>query len=506
MRKENLITVEKVNILQEPEDTSLPAVIRSELNFLQFPFFSLSWKGLKERTKTEYRFSAERNGKKAELLWRVTANVEYGYPTPFDRKVSRGVDALISEFLESKDQLTNPIGFTIYHLAQLMGLSSGIGGRLYRDIKESFRRIVATTVESNGSFFLKDEEIWLEDIFHMYERVIFKGRRKPNGGIAETNLLWLGEPYIRNINSRYIKPLDYRFLVSLKSDLAARLYEVLSRKFYGLPAELDCLVVDYSDLCQILPAKPQKYISAARQKLDPAHEELIGTRFLSKVKYEYSKGEKRFNVVYYLGKRANEERKGSLISHSPLGKQPYPPLMEDISKEEHEDLLELVHELCKRDLSKSVAIEFSQIHSEDHIREKIEMFELLRKNGSDLISKNPAGWLRKAITEDWQPTEEQKRSKEVEAHKSQEQERQVRWLQHREELIQQDIDAWDNTLLEERVQGRLDAWIFAQSVRPDQDVIEGKLQEIMDNLPKTDKDKRAYIVRIYPEDPPPDFA
>ena len=134
------------------------------------------------------------------------------------------------------------------------------------------------------------------------------------------------------------------------------------------------------------------------------------------------------------------------------------------------------------------------------------MFELLRENGNDRISKNPAGWLHKAIEEEWQPTEDQKRSKVTDAQKSQEQERQVRWLQHREELIQQDIDAWDNTPPEKRVQGRLDAWIFAQSVRPDQDIIDGKLQEIMDNLPKTDKDKRAYIVRNYPEDPPPDFA
>ena len=178
--------------------------------------------------------------------------------------------------------------------------------------------------------------------------------------------------------------------------------------------------------------------------------------------------------------------------------------MEDASKEE----LKLVHELCKRGLSKSVAIEFAQIHSEDHIREKIEMFELLRENDSDLISKNPAGWLCKAITEDWQPTEEQKRSKDVEAQKAQEQERQARWIEHHRTLIEQELEIWNDTPAAERIQGRLDFWIAGQKINsrePTADEIEKKRQELIDNLPKPDQERREYIARNYPDHPPEDF-
>jgi hypothetical protein len=58
---------------------------------------------------------------------------------------------------------------------------------------------------------------------------------------------------------------------------------------------------------------------------------------------------------------------------------------------------------------------------------------------------------------------------------------------------------------EDRVQGRLDAWIFAQSVRPAQEAIGNKLQELIDNLPKNDEEKQEYISLNYPEDPPADF-
>ncbi len=61
---------------------------------------------------------------------------------------------------------------------------------------------------------------------------------------------------------------------------------------------------------------------------------------------------------------------------------------------------------------------------------------------------------------------------------------------------------YDNA--KERVQAILDAWIFIQS-RPNQNEIDSMQQELIDNLPKTDEEKREYIARNHPEDPPPDF-
>jgi hypothetical protein len=274
----------------------------------------------------------------------------------------------------------------------------------------------------------------------------------------------------------------------------------LSGKFYSLIRKGGgSYNIDYSTLCQLLPITPQKYLSKVKEKLKPAHEELIKTDFLYKVDLRKSKN--GFVVVYYLGKRAAELIRPALMSDVDDNQKSLPFLREE---NESIQLSELGRELHERGLSRAIAMQFCQKHTDNYLRQKMEMFDFLRNTGSELISKNSAGWLRKAIEEDWQPTEDQKKSKEVETYKSQKQERQVRWLQHREELIQQDISNWDTTTPEKRVQGRLNAWIITQS-RPNQDKIENKLQELIDSLPKTDEEKREYIARNYAEGPPSEF-
>ena len=159
-------------------------------------------------------------------------------------------------------------------------------------------------------------------------------------------------------------------------------------------------------------------------------------------------------------------------------------------------------------LSEAAAIKFAQIHSEDHIREKIEMFKLFRETGSDLISKNPAGWLRKAIEEDWQPTEEQRRSQAAQAQKLKKQERRARWIEHRRTLIEQELNSWDDTPETERVQGQLDFWFAGEKLNgrpPTKKAIEEKQKELINGLPKTDEEKREHLSRNYPNHPPEDF-
>jgi hypothetical protein len=93
----------------------------------------------------------------------------------------------------------------------------------------------------------------------------------------------------------------------------------------------------------------------------------------------------------------------------------------------------------------------------------------------------------------------------MESQRQRGQERKERWLKHREELIKQDLADWDKTPPEERVSGRLDAWIFTQQASPTQGEIERQLQELIDSLPKTDHEKIEYLVGKYPEVPPDGF-
>ena len=394
-------------------DALLPAVVRSEVNFLRLPFFSLQRRDSKKKVEMLYEFTDVRNGKKVTFTWLVIPSTKYGCPTAFDRRVARAIDALIDEaFVRDGYQLVNPISFSIYHLAELMERKSRKGGWFYEDIRTALKRMVATTVESQGSFFLKDEEVWVEKVFHPYEEVLFVGMRMSDGSIAETNYLWLHELYLRNINARYVRPLDYQFLRNLKNDIAGRLYEVLSAKFYGLEDGVAYYHVDYQEFCKTLPISPQRYYSATKRQLKPAHNELGRWSFLSKVAYVLHDGNKEVKTIrYYPGERAKREMSGELLRRAKslhhVEEQILLPLDTE-TKKETTHLTGLAKELYERGISEKVVMRICQKYPEERVREKIEMFDFL-KSKQDM--DNPAGWLRQAIEEDWKPTEAQKKAK-----------------------------------------------------------------------------------------------
>lgn len=53
----------------------------------------------------------------------------------------------------------------------------------------------------------------------------FTSASTQEGGIAETNLLWLGGLCLESLNAFYLRPFDYRFYRSLDNPMAKRLYK-----------------------------------------------------------------------------------------------------------------------------------------------------------------------------------------------------------------------------------------------------------------------------------------
>lgn len=299
-------------VAEESKTQLLPQVLRSEVNLLVFPFFVLSRQEVRQRLKLEYRARLEEDGRRWEILWRVTANPEFGFPGPFDRRVHRALEQLITE---RGFPVENPIPFSFYELCARLDLSDS--GRNLRLLREALKRIKATTVESRGAFYSKATEQRIEDVFSLYDRVIFRGERLPDGRTAESNLLFLGARYLESLNAHYVRPLDFRFYKSLKSDIAQRLYELLGVKFYYLfrreadsAAEGPGIVYRYSTLCRLLPLLPQRYVSKARQVLDPAHRELRRRGYLAEVLWEEIPSEKGdWRVRYRPGPEAWAEHR-----------------------------------------------------------------------------------------------------------------------------------------------------------------------------------------------------
>jgi hypothetical protein len=420
-------TPSKQVALLETENTDLlpQVLIRSEVNFLRLPFFALSDADVRRRTETEYKDVIQKGDQKLEIQWNVSAHQKYGYPSPFDRKVHRAIEHIISGM---KPPIQNPVPLgSLASLAKLIGLKvskrGAPAGWFYNQIQEAILRITHTAIESKGAFYHKGEEQQLKESFHLYERVVFIGQKLEDGEVADTNYLYLGSWYLDNINTRYTKPLDYTYYRTLQRPISARLYELLGVKFSGSPF----INYRYSKLCQLLPLTQQHYFSDAKKIIKPAHEELIRTGFFEKVEWEKVKDDPHdWYVNYWAGERAKEEiqqarKQGALPPPDDL--QPEQPTTATIPQQADEDnsVDDVVLALQNFGISKKQAVKLAKEHPHEYILEKLELVQWFRDTKSPLVAKNPAGFARRAIEEDY-PAPPQYKSKKQQALDAEEKE------------------------------------------------------------------------------------
>jgi len=407
-------------IIKNNNEIDLPKIINSEVNLLVFPFFALERKNIK--LETEYREVVKRGDKKIEIIWNVSANAKYGYPGLFDREVHKAIEQIISEILKEKGEIKNPIPLgSLYNLCKRMNIKN-YGGSQYKKIKEALERVRATTIKSVGTFYLKEGKQWVDDNFGLYDRIVFKGKELPDNKISDNNYLFLGSWYLQNLNSFYIKPIDYNYLQSLKSKIASRLYEILGVKFYGLRNKRDNYICyRYSKLCQLLPVTPHKYISLAKQQLDPGNHELQDTGFISKFDWGEN-GNKDWLIKYWPGERAKEEMKKTKIKsiddRTPVcvqrtGRGEYlPGPKEEVIKYSQEQIT-LINQLVKINVSKVTAENLIKNNGQGLIKKWIEAINSTNAN-------DKAAYIVKAIRENWQFPEEYLREIKEEERKEEE--------------------------------------------------------------------------------------
>jgi hypothetical protein len=280
-------------------------MVRSEVNFLIYPFFCLDNRWHTDRLKIEYHRTLDRGAGREEISWRVLAHQEYGLPGPFDWELHKAIEAIINE---RGFPVRNPIPFSLRELCRRMGIAYA-GSKTIAAIKAALLRITSTMVESTRTFYSKPKKRWIEDNFHLYDRVVYRGDDLPDSAVpADTNYLFLGSWYLENLNALYVSLLDPHYRRSLSVALARRLYEILGVKFYGLrDPKAPGLRYAYSTVCALLPVKRHRYLSQAHRQLDPAHQELIATGFLERVEWQTTAGTPPEWYLHYVpGLRARQ--------------------------------------------------------------------------------------------------------------------------------------------------------------------------------------------------------
>ena len=287
-----------------------------------------------------------------------------------------------------------------------MGINQ-TAGKNCRMIKKALEKIRATTIKSAGTFFSKEGNQWVDDNFSLYERVVFKGNKLVNNETADDNYLYLGSWYLQSLNSFYVKPIDYDYFRSLESKIASRLYEILGVKFYGLRNKRGAFICyRYSKLCKLLPIKAHKYLSLAKQQLDPGNEELKNTGFISR--FEWSeKGKKDWLIYYWPGERAKKEMKNGQVNQLNFKKDNYLAAANDIEEKQKESEYnnDLINKLIDLNVSKITAARLVKKYNNETIKEWVRAIEYTN-------AENKAAYLVKAIKENWQFPEEYLKEKE----------------------------------------------------------------------------------------------
>jgi hypothetical protein len=509
---------EEISVVEQ--DGPLLSVIKTNVNLSRLPFFALSRQGLKDELNKEWRFSKVRDNKRCELLWRVIATPFYGYPSPFAQRIHRAIEYILTQ---NGFPVQEYIDFSFYEIVDIMGLKES--GRTYEKIRYALMSITTTTIESQGTFcYLEDgEKRFIDEAFHLYDNVIFAGRQLPDGTRADRNRIYFNKWYLKSLNSLYIKPLDFPYWNSLKSDIARRLYEYL--RFISFATRCKPFKIGYYRLCEFLPLKPQKYFSDAQRQMRAAHKELMNTGFLKKVAWRKSKTDpKKWIITYYFGLRAKSEHKRGFNDDT------YRPALlavetadiseiEEIIEQEEEKEQEIkskrkkhtkeeetpkpfAQELINRGITKSVAIDFAESFSDLHILEKIQMHDYKKETGE--LTTNAAGWLREAIVHDYKPSEQQLK-KQAQLQKKQAQQQEQRTLEEKAKQIQEqrllealsyfpEEEQWVRERVVEHVNVRETTIKAFGGEQFTQEEIEEMYLRFKAESPKTLEEKRAWLI------------
>lgn len=256
--------------IEKPEpdgDGVLSSFIKVEANLLRLPLFALHTKGLRTLDAIECRGKMSRGNVAHEFSFRAYRSTATHYPGPLSRSAHL---AFLSLLTEQGLPLQNPIRWTWRDLCRRMRISCS--GRTVERLKSAVNATAGLYILSTHALFSKPAGKRIctrEEGLHLYDRVCFLGGELPDGGTADTNFLWLSDWYLSNLNALFTAPLDYDLWRGLedRSAIASRLYEFLLLNFYsGAPT----LRINYANLVQFLPVKPEAHPSQAKQQLGPA--------------------------------------------------------------------------------------------------------------------------------------------------------------------------------------------------------------------------------------------
>lgn len=286
----------------------------AEANFTRLPFALVNDKEIKTAKEIVIDVTLRSPGGLQRRLWRATPGAS-GMPGPFDHAVFRAIERFaLDSTIRRGVPLRGPVFFHLKTIIEMLGLY--YCSKNIRFISNAFDRLQELSIEDME--FLRRARPRAEGSpgrkksgrgrgargkIHLVDRIKAAGEIVPDGNsvaVSGTYAVTFGREYEDSVNDHYIRPLDWELWIGLKRPVARRLVELLDMDFYGL-RNGPHVAYEYSELCGLLPSKIQRFLSLAKNVLDPAHEELAQAGYL---RYDWETASNgRWRILYNPGPR-----------------------------------------------------------------------------------------------------------------------------------------------------------------------------------------------------------
>jgi hypothetical protein len=357
----------------DPQNPKDRLVTKDELNLVEFPFTLAAHRAPKSVQRIVVsEVKLDPGGRPLTREWTVHPS-GYGLPLAMDEEVFLG----LMHFLYLADFREPTVHFSQHRLFRLLGWSGS--QESYERLELSLRRLKGAVIECKDSFWDHDGKAYVTHGFSLIESYSLYRRDSKSFEQPFISQVTFNNRIFQSFKSGFIKSLDLKLYLSLKSPLARKLFRFLDKKLY----RSETYEIELMRLASRLALTDKAYPSDVKKQLDrSAHAELQSIGFLESVRY-VKRGHST-SIRYEI---------------APATKWSF-PIAE--AKETPQDD-PLVLELVARGVTRDVARALLKDHGDKRVADKLEVFDHLRSENSTLIAKNPAGFLRQSIERDFAP-------------------------------------------------------------------------------------------------------
>ncbi len=353
---------------------------KDEMNFAEFPIALLTDKVPKGQKLIKFEDQIFDEKRKRIVTRRriIEGSEEYGLPTATDDLV---ILALIQLTKQKGDFTKREVEFARLELIKMLGWADE--GRSFDRVKLSLLRIKSVNYVYDNAWWDPRQKTWTTRAFNIIDNVEINDSRTSDGqaGLFTSRIVW-NEVVFDSFQAGFLRDIDFQLCMRLEHPTALRMYRFLGKRFYVRPEWL----FDLKEFAHEHMGLGRNYEGGTQiaRKLKPAIAELEAIGFLEP-----------------LPEKDRFLKKGRVWSIRFVQKNHAPAALPPSAPETDAGPPGLVAALTSRGITAKTAAELVRHHPAETIQAKVEVFDWLKEKKDRRIAKSPAGYLVKAIRDDY---------------------------------------------------------------------------------------------------------